>query len=114
MKHAVILLFLCIFSGSICLAQGPASNGSRATATSEIRVSIPSFAVINLAKNNSKSVDYNTSANFKDIKLNSATKVEANNKWSVNVIRENNTSPDNEPSKSSSPTYTVIYVTTQI
>jgi hypothetical protein len=114
-----ILLFISLFPVTFCLAQGPVSKNGSAVASSQVRVSIPSYAVVNLAKNNSKSIAYNSSSDLKDIlKLNTATKVEANDKWSVNVIREknnlDNTVIRNILNKSTSPTYTVIYVATQI
>lgn len=99
------------------MAQSPA--GRKATASSQIHVRIPSVAVINLGKNNSKTVSLSpNSGKLVTPEITSVANVLSNRKWSVTVCREKNTadtySPGNPASKSTnihSSSVTIIYVT---
>lgn len=96
----------------------------KAIANSQITVRIPSFAIITLAGNNSKAVSYKSAPDFKNsikFDVTAVADVVSNRKWSVNVCREeyisNTYTSASTVSKSvdthaTSPSLTVIYVTT--
>lgn len=94
----------------------------KASAHSQINVRIPSVAIITLGDNQSKSISDKSSTDLqKTVKteITSATKVVSNQKWHVNVSREENLSdidfPVNQTSKpvqSAQSSFTIIYVTT--
>lgn len=121
MKLKITLLILCILSSFTSFAQDLPTKGGNATASSQIRVRIPSFAVINLADNNSRAVSYKSASDLKNTvkQNNSVANVVANSKWSTNVTREQDYSytasntESSSNSSTSSPSFTVIYVTTQ-
>jgi hypothetical protein len=101
------------------MAQSPATG--KTSAYSQIQVRIPSVAIITLGNNQSKAVSYNSQSDLqKIIKLEttSISKVLSNQKWSVNVCREENFSDTPPPANTSKSTpssqssYTIVYVTT--
>jgi hypothetical protein len=101
------------------MAQSPAKG--KTSAYSQIQVRIPSVAIITLGNNQSKAVSYKSPSDLQKIvklETTSTSKVLSNQKWSVNVSREQNVtevSPLANTSKStpsSQSSYTIVYVTT--
>ncbi|MEJ7780826.1 MAG: hypothetical protein WKF68_14680 [Daejeonella sp.] len=116
------LFLLLIGSASFCLAQSPAASAN-SSASSQISVRIPSFAIITLADNNSKTVSYNLPKDSKKSGLGQSNvpgDVISNRKWSVNISREENTAEaystsnyavKSPSSASKTASVTVFYVT---
>lgn len=99
------------------MAQSPAKG--KTSAYSQIQVRIPSVAIITLGNNQSKEVSYKSPSDLQKIvklETTSTSKVLSNQKWSVNVCKEESFSdipPIANTSKSgSSSSYTIVYVTT--
>ncbi|MEJ6979308.1 hypothetical protein WG906_02525 [Pedobacter sp. P351] len=107
------------------MAQSPAAV--KVSAHSQINVRIPSVAIITLGDNQSKSISYRSSTDLQKIvkpEITSMIKVLSNQKWSVNIAKEedlsdinfpvnhlskpDHTAPDHSPQSS----FTIIYVAT--